>query len=78
MRDYRILVRNRSGRIVSARGITAADDQEACRIAARIPEPGDQAAIWDQSRRVGLVNASRTSSPAHRFMSGFAAAMPRL
>jgi hypothetical protein len=58
------LVRNRSGRIVTARDITATDDQDACRIAARIPDPGDQAAIWDQCRRVGLVDASRTPLPA--------------
>jgi hypothetical protein len=67
---YRIFVLDRDGRIVSGHAITCAADDEACAIAREMLLTGQEAAVWDQSRRVGLVSvawpASRAGVPPSR------------
>ncbi len=61
MARYRIYVRDTEGRIVSSAHSDFASDHEACLVAESLVEPGEQAEVWQGTRRVQLIGLSRTA-----------------
>ncbi len=62
MTKYRVFVLSRDGSIVSGHEIDCTDDAQACAAALGLLHAGENAAVWDQARRVGTVSIPRPPS----------------